>query len=370
VIVFTLLLFLIFPKLAFAQIKINSFCNNCDPEWIELINIGDTQIFLDNWSLKDENAVQNNKTGTTINDNFEINEIKKYDQLNFILNNDTDTIYLFDNLNNQIDKLLYPTPTPLPTDGPTETPIQPSPTETPLPVNTPEPTNTPILPPIINNIFINEFMPNPETGSEWVEIYNNNDFDLSLENWRVQDNTDKQRIISNNTIPSFSYFIFMFNNYLNNTGDSIRLLDQYNRQIGETYSYNSTKKGYSFSLQEDKTWCQTISSMNQDNFSCYSSPTSTPSPTDTPKPTSTPKNTPTPKKTPSPTSGSKRTKTVSLPNNKIKNLPQSTPFSSIITQSPSPTNISNSSSSTDIEPISMIFLSIGSLLLLAPLIIL
>ena len=297
----TLILFFIFPKLTFAQIKIVNYQAIGLPEWVEIKNIGSSAQIIDNWFLSDLKGHQLLLSGS-----IDADATRRFEHQSYWLNDDGDTINLVNDIGTTVDQLVYPTPTSPPTGGPTETPlptetpIQPGPTETPLPISTPEPTNTPNLPPILSNIYINEFMPNPETGSEWVEIYNNNDFDLSLENWRIQDNTDKQRIIANNTIPSYSYFIFMFNNYLNNTGDSIRLLDQYNRQIGETFTYNTTKKGYSFSLQEDQTWCQTVSSMNQDNFSCYSPPTSTPNPTDTPKPTSTPKNTPTPKKTPTP----------------------------------------------------------------------
>jgi len=279
---------------------------------------------------------------------------------------------------------------PLPTGGPT---IIPTPTSTPSPTGgitptdappTSEPTitNTPTPPPTggptpISNLYINEIMTNPDTGSEWVEIFNDNDFDIDLENYKIKDDTTHYRIISANTILAHSYYIFMFSNYLNNDKDSITLFDNYNRQIGETFSYTKTTKGYSYSLQEDDTWCLTTNSINQDNNSCYQEPTETPKPTSTTHPTSTPKNTPTPKTPKAP----KSPKATSTP--KPKNPPtggqNSVKSKQIISKSTGfiPPQISLSptaevTSTTPVEVpksnlISVLFLSFGGIFLLAPL---
>lgn len=79
---------------------------------------------------------------------------------------------------------IEPTPTSLP--SPT---VQPTQTAEPLPtpVLSISPTGNEI---IINysNIYISEVMPNPLSGEhEWIELYNNNDYDIKLNNWYIDD---------------------------------------------------------------------------------------------------------------------------------------------------------------------------------------
>src|SRR5689334_18891591 len=38
-------------------------------------------------------------------------------------------------------------------------------------------------------ILINEFMPRPSSGSEWVELFNPNPVDIDLSGWKIDDNT-------------------------------------------------------------------------------------------------------------------------------------------------------------------------------------
>src|SRR5262245_46929998 len=38
-------------------------------------------------------------------------------------------------------------------------------------------------------ILINEFMPRPSSGSEWVELFNPNPVDIDLGGWKIDDNT-------------------------------------------------------------------------------------------------------------------------------------------------------------------------------------
>lgn len=370
----SLLFFLFFPKSIYAQsqVKINDFCADCDPEWVDIKNTGTTEVQIDSWYLSDESGHKLPLSGS-----INIDEIKHYEHNKGWLNNDKDTIFLKNNSETIIDQLSYPIPTSTPTPTPEITPT-PIPTETPIvtptdipPTSEPTITNTPTpLPTPISNLYINEIMPNPDTGSEWLEIFNDNDFDINLENYKIKDNTTHYRIISANTILAHSYYIFMFSNYLNNSDDSITLFDQYTQQIGETFSYTKTTKGYSYSLQEDNTWCLTTNSLNQDNNSCYLEPTTTPKPTDTPKPTLTPKNTPTPKppkksKAPKPTNTPKITykqkQIISKSTGFIPPQISLLPTAEITSTAPIETPKSNL--------ISFLFLGLGGIFLLAPLLI-
>ena len=69
----------------------------------------------------------------------------------------------------------------------------------------------------IKDLLINEFLIDPLEGSEWVEIYNNSSSSIDLSNWSLFDGVSKIGF-STSTIEAGSYFIWEFNNKLNNTG--------------------------------------------------------------------------------------------------------------------------------------------------------
>lgn len=357
---------------ASAQIKINDFCANCETEWVDLKNFSSDPISLDQWKLLNRNGDKLLLSGMIST------EILRFTKTKGWLNNEEGKIILINGIGETIDQLFYPIPTSTPSATPT---LVPTPTSTPSATPTIESTPTPST--IIDNLFINEIMPNPDTGSEWLEIYNDNDFEVNLENYKIKDDTTHYRTIGANIISAHSYFIFMFNNYLNNDLDSITLFDNYNRQIGESFSYTFTKKGLSYSKQEDGFLCFTQSSMNQDNNSCYSEPTNTPpptgGPTHTPTPTKVPMATHTPRPTkvpkittPKPTKKPTATRHPSIKKSKTSSKKQIPPIiiaSEIPTTSEVPTlNQENDSSTSNIIPVT--FISLGALFLLSPLIIL
>ncbi len=95
-------------------------------------------------------------------------------------------------------------------------------------------------------------MVNPQTGEEeWIELYNNNDFDAVLIRWSVDDiedggSTPKTFTI---TIPSRGYSVVELGTSLfNNDGDSFRLLD--------TFEIEKDKFDYLYS-EKGKTWGRT-----------------------------------------------------------------------------------------------------------------
>ncbi|PIP14734.1 hypothetical protein COW98_00665 [Candidatus Roizmanbacteria bacterium CG22_combo_CG10-13_8_21_14_all_35_9] len=134
-----------------------------------------------------------------------------------------------------------------PTPTPTET-ISLSPTITPIvsfePTEIPEP--TPIS---YNNIFINEVMVNPESGSnEWVEIYNDNDFSVTLSNWYLDDieNAGSSPKSFSLEIPAKGYRVFnLSSSMFNNDADSVSLLD-FNKNTKDSFEYQSSTKEKTF----------------------------------------------------------------------------------------------------------------------------
>ncbi len=142
-----------------------------------------------------------------------------------------------------------------PTDTPTKTPTaSPSPSDT-----APQPTSVPIS---YNNIFLSEVMVNPPTGEkEWVEIYNDNDFTVTLSNWYIDDieNAGGSPKSFSLTIAAKQYGVYELSSSLfNNDGDSARLLDSQKIEK-DSFEYEKTEKGKTLgrnSLDNDKVCIQ------------------------------------------------------------------------------------------------------------------
>lgn len=136
---------------------------------------------------------------------------------------------------------VVPTPTPSPTFTPTPTP-SPTPTQTPSPT----PTQVPVS---YNNILITEAYVAPNSGeSEWVELYNNNDFEVELSKWSLDDisNGGSAPVTFTLVIPAKQYKVVdLSSSIFNNSGDSVRILDQ-NTVEKYTFTYTYSQKGISW----------------------------------------------------------------------------------------------------------------------------
>jgi hypothetical protein len=190
---------------------------------------------------------------------------------------------------------LTPTPEPTLTPDPTDVPA----TAIPVPTDTPAPSS-------YANIFISEFMANPESDNEWVELYNNNDSEVDLYGWVIDDSLTGNRIYeikSDNKISGKSYkkYDLGSNAFLNNDGDTVRLLDG-SQTEKDKKSFSSSTKGKSWSKDNDGNWCQTDPTPNSANPNCSpatSAPVATATPILTPTPIKNP--TVTPQLSPTPT---------------------------------------------------------------------
>ena len=199
------------------------------------------------------------------------------------------------------------TATPIPTLPPTPTPIatndsQPSLTPTIVPSSTPTQTPTPSITPTpqpnsYDNIYLSEAMVYPETGEhEWVEIYNDNDYAVSLQNWYFDDveNAGSAPKLFSLEIPAKSFgSVDLTSSVFNNDSDQVRLLD-FNKTLKDSFEYQTAEKGKTLgrsSFTNDE-FCLQEPTKNSVNSPCFDL-------TNTPAPTS--QNTPTPLKTPTPT---------------------------------------------------------------------
>jgi hypothetical protein len=74
-----------------------------------------------------------------------------------------------------------------------------------------------------SNIVLNEVFPSPTSGSEWVELYNNEPLPINLSGWTITDAVSYSQTLSG-IIPAHGYLVFNVSQF-NNTGDTITLSD-------------------------------------------------------------------------------------------------------------------------------------------------
>ncbi len=153
---------------------------------------------------------------------------------------------------------------------------------------TPTPTAEPIS---FDRIYLSEIMANPQDDEhEWIELYNDNEFPVSLVNWYVDDAPDQGSSpkIFSVTIAAKGYAtIDLSSSVFNNAGDTVRILD-FNQNQKDSLVYISSQKGYSLGRVsfESQVICNQIPTKGSSNNPCiFPSPTAHPAATSSPKKT-------------------------------------------------------------------------------------
>ena len=112
-----------------------------------------------------------------------------------------------------------------------------------------------------SGIFINELLPSPagpDEKEEWVEIFNQNNFEVDLSDWKISDIAGKTTIFTfskGTKIPSLGFLVLSRPTTkitLNNDGDSLNLL-QPNGKIIDTLNYEKAIKEQSYN-RTDSGW--------------------------------------------------------------------------------------------------------------------
>jgi len=167
-----------------------------------------------------------------------------------------------------------------------------TPTQTPtpslLPTNTPTITQTMTPSPTqmttqqsYNNIFISEAYVSPNAGmKEWIELYNDNDFEVHLSDWYIDDAKESGSLPKqfSTTIAAKKYAVIELSSaQFNNSGDSVRLLDFEEREK-DSFTYDHSEKGRSWGWSELKsdTFCLQLPSQNEKNSECIPDQVSSP----------------------------------------------------------------------------------------------
>jgi hypothetical protein len=326
------------------SILINEFVIDSQPQQVEILNTNSTDIDISGWYLDDSGGTtfatipQNtilypnscyiysgdlnlnkssadtvrlfNNTAPPTTSNAQLIDSYSYKsspgtgigfsripdgQINWTNTNSTIGYFNSSGISCIITPTFTPTPTPTPTNTPSPTIEQSNPTPSPTIGTTlgasnenPIPTNLPLS---IDNIFISEVMVHPKTGEkEWIEILNNNNFEVNLIDWYIDDgeNIGSTPKKFSAIIPAQSYFILeLTSSVFNNDADQVRLLDQ-NKLEKDSFEYNSSQENISYGRWNFETndFCLQEPSKGIVNNSCID-PTSTLSstPTSTIKPT-------------------------------------------------------------------------------------
>ena len=96
------------------------------------------------------------------------------------------------------------------------------------------------------NIVINEFMANPSSGSEWVELYNKETAAVDIGGWKVDDiegGSSPTTIPADTTIAAGGFYVVTVSG-LNNGEDTVRLLDDTGTLV-DSHAYTSSTAGVS-----------------------------------------------------------------------------------------------------------------------------
>ncbi len=139
-----------------------------------------------------------------------------------------------------------------------------------------------LLAPIANaSVVINEFFPAPQSGAEWIELYNTDSETVDITDWYLEDTLSSPSILhsfeSQQLAADELLVIELSSAKLNNSGDSITLYDGAD-QIIDTTTYTSSQSNLSWSRQTNGEFVLTQPSPDQANPQPSPSPTPSPSP--------------------------------------------------------------------------------------------
>ena len=99
--------------------------------------------------------------------------------------------------------------------------------------------------PLAGEVLLNEFLPAPQTlyTTEWVELYNPTDDYLDIGGMWIDDLSGAggapKQIPADTVLAPGGYYFMEMTNYLNNTGDDVRLLGTDGTTVYDTYTYGS-----------------------------------------------------------------------------------------------------------------------------------
>lgn len=228
-------------------------------EWVELYNDEDVVVDLANYTLVDDS----NKKLTFSSATIPANGFMVITSIN-ILNNSGDTVMLKNGENTTVDTIVYPS------ISSNNSYVKCASDWYVVSTSTQQ---------SYNNIYISEVMVAPETSEkEWIEFYNDNEYDVTLTDWFIDDiegSGSAPKKISVSIGPKQYAVIEISSAIFNNSGDSVRLLD-FEENEKDVFSYKSSEKGNTWGWIEikGKKFCLQSPSKNKTNTACLQDQTS------------------------------------------------------------------------------------------------
>ena len=172
-------------------------------------------------------------------------------------------------------------------------------------------------------IVINELLPMPSSGNDWVELYNPSQNDIDVSGWILDDegtSSDMLKIPDNTIIAKQSFKLFHVSNRLNKNGDTIYLKNGASEI--DKYQYTTSDTDVTFGRYPDGSdnWntCSPTPESTNSNCEVIVDPNPTPTPQSTTSQTTSSTSgkskspSPSTKVSPSPTSQTQNSKTASV----------------------------------------------------------
>jgi len=110
----------------------------------------------------------------------------------------------------------------------------------------------------ISGVVLNEILPNPDgpdNQEEWIELFNQNNFEVDITGWSIQDDSGKTYVLPASTIIAPNQFLVLKRSQtkitLNNNEEQL-VLTASNGEIANEIGYLSAPKGKSFNLTGEK----------------------------------------------------------------------------------------------------------------------
>ncbi len=120
-----------------------------------------------------------------------------------------------------------------------------------------------------SSVIINEFVFDPSSGNEWIELFNKTGGDINLDNWQlVDDNGASSDLTLTGTLPANGILVFEKSGgdgWLNNTGSESITLKDNNAQTQDIISYKDSSFVNSQNIgdvAEDQSVCRTADAGN------------------------------------------------------------------------------------------------------------
>ena len=99
-----------------------------------------------------------------------------------------------------------------------------------------------------SNVVLNETHPQPTAGADWIELYNMSTSEVDISSWKLLDTaiSPMKTVPDGTKLGPNTFLVFEVSNRLNNSGDTIKLVDTNGAEI-DLFNYTSSTENKSYS---------------------------------------------------------------------------------------------------------------------------